>query len=104
MGTHQKATNTVKSVFVAFCMEHFLYVNLCTFYKSHYWQRFERVFWNAASLALLHKIVHILIVVNPHKSDATHIKLSEQIHLHLKILGIFKGQQKMNTILLHLIY
>ena len=71
LGTHKKAINAVISVFMAFLVEHSLYVILCMFLKSQCQQWLERVFVLAVFVTMLHRILHILNVVNPHKSDET---------------------------------
>lgn len=78
---------------MAFHMEHCLYVILCTFLQSQCQQQVERVFGDAVSTTILYRIVYILNVVNPHKSDFPLIELtgalveywiSEMINLYYK--------------------
>lgn len=52
----------------------YLFMRCFNAFTSQYWQRFERVFGNASSLALLYQIVHYLNVVNPHFSDSEYFK------------------------------
>lgn len=74
LDTYPKATNTDITAFVAFNMEHCLYVHLCIVVKSQCQQWFERFQGIAASFKLLNKILHILNVVNLYFPDAIPIK------------------------------
>lgn len=64
----KKPQNFVKSRFCGFSYEHYLYTFLCKFLESQLQQRFGSILNNAVQSQLLHKTLHITILVNPQKS------------------------------------